>query len=247
MFRFVWPVLLLSLLGVTVHAAEPQPGEIKSVGQATVYVMPDTARVQFSVIAEDKVLPTARQTAAAAMEKVLTGIRDLKIESLTMKTMSVQVNPLYEPIKAEVYYGDQTYRKIIAFRVTNSVAAKVTGDVERLKTGVAQVIDTALVSGANTMTGPWFSKEDTSAARREALENATRDAMANAEAMAKGLGVKIARYTYVSLTAPEPPRPLYEARNMMAAAPPGMGGGSASPIEIEAQPVEATVYVTAEY
>jgi uncharacterized protein YggE len=240
-------VLLLACGTLPAAAAEVQPGEIRSLGQATVYVMPDTARVQFSVIAEDKSLPTARQQAATAMEKVLGAVRDLKIEGLTMQTLAVQVSPLYEPVKGDGYYGDQTYRKVVAFRVTNSVSVKVKGEAEDLKKWVAQVIDGALVAGANTMNGPWFSKEDTSAAKREALEKATRDAMANAEAMARGLGVKITRYSYVSLTAPEPPRPMYEARNMLAAAAPGMGGGTASPIEIEAQPVEATVYVTAEY
>lgn len=240
-------VLLIACAGLSAAAAEVQPGEIRSLGQATVYVMPDTARVQFSVIAEDKSLPNARQQAAAAMDKVLSAIRDLRIEGLTMQTLAVQVSPLYEPVKGDGYYGDQTYRKVVAFRVTNSVSVKVKGEAEDLKTWVAQVIDGALIAGANTMSGPWFSKDDTSEAKREALEKATRDAMANAEAMAKGLGVKITRYSYVSLTAPEPPRPVYDARNMMAAAPAGMGGSVASPIEIEAQPVEVTVYLTAEY
>lgn len=239
-------LLLIAGSTLSVAAAEVQPGEIRSLGQATVYVMPDTARVQFSLIAEDKSLPNARQQAATAMGKVLSAIRDLGIAGLTMQTLAVQVNPLYEPVKGDGYYGDQTYRKVVAFRVTNSVSVKVKGEAEDLKKWVAQVIDGALIAGANTMNGPWFSKEDTSEAKREALEKATRDAMANAEAMARGLGVKITRYSYVSLTSPEPPRPLYEARNMMAA-PAGMGGGVASPIEVEAQPVEVTVYVTAEY
>ena len=71
--------------------------------------------------------------------------------------------------------------------------------------------------------------------------------MLNAEAMAKGLDVKVARYVYVSMNAQQRPEPVYAAMGMKAMDGAAGGGGTPSPVEIEALPIEATVYVNAEY
>lgn len=244
-----WPLLVAALvLAVGVQAAEVKPGEIRAQGEATVYVMPDKAGLQFTVLAQDKELSKARELAAAGTENVLKAIRNLKIERLTTKTASVQVTPLYEPLRQGDYGGD-TARRIIAYRVSNTVTVTIKSeDPEALKSAVSKTIDAALLNGANALGGPWFSKDNDEAARREALEKATREAVLNAEAMARGLGVKITRYTYVSMLRPDGPMPMMNmAARAMAA--PGMGGGEGtpSPIEIEALEIGATVYVNAEY
>ncbi|HEY3396834.1 MAG TPA: SIMPL domain-containing protein [Armatimonadota bacterium] len=239
-------LVALALAASVVGAAEVKPGVIHATGQATVYVMPDKGQLQFAVSAEDKSLPTARQQAAATMETVLTSIRALKLEGLTLATKSVQVNPLYEAPKAgqQPVYGDDYARKIVSYRVVNTVAVTLKGDVEPLRKNLAAVIDTVLTSGAATLSGPYLSKEDTSATQLEALEKATRNAMANAQALAKGLGLPIARYTLASMNPPSAPQPMFAERAMMMA--PG-GGGTPTAIEIEAIPLEATVYVDAEF
>jgi uncharacterized protein YggE len=238
---------LVLLPVVAVQAAEVKPGEIRAQGDATVYVMPDKAGLQFTVLAQDKELARARELSAAGTENVLKAIRDLKIDKLTMKTTSVQVMPLYEPLR-QGDYGDQTARKILAYRVSNTVAVTIkSDDPDALKDAVSKVIDAALLNGANGLGGPWFSKEDDEAARREALEKATREAVLNAQAMAKGLDVRIARYTYVSMLNPQMPGPVNFGVRAMAAAAGAGGGGTPSPVEIEALAIGATVYVNAEY
>ncbi len=245
---FHWPLLVAALaLAVGGQAAEVRLGEIRAQGDATVYVMPDQAGLQFTVLAQDKELPKARELAAAGTESVLKAIRDLKLERLTTKTASVQVMPLYEPLRQGDYGGD-TARKIVGYRVSNTVTVTIkSNDPEALKVAVSKVIDAALLSGANALAGPWFSKENDEVARREALEKATREAVLNAEAMAKGLGVKIARYTYVSMLRPEVPGPMPMNMAARAMGAPGAGGGTPSPVEIEALEIGATVYVNAEY
>jgi uncharacterized protein YggE len=244
-------MLIAAVLGLAVaaRAAEFKPGEIKAQGTATVYVMPDKAVLQFTAQAQDAQLAHARELSATATATVISAIQALKIDKLTLKTTAVDVTPLYEPLKPGEQAWDQTVRKILAYRVANTVAVTVkSDDPDALKDAVSRVIDAALLNGANGLSGPSFSKEDERAARREALQQATQEAALNAQAMAQGLGVKITRYTYVSMLNPTAPGPVFgEARMMNAMAAPGGGGATPSPVEIEALPVAATVYVDAEY
>jgi uncharacterized protein YggE len=234
-------------LAVAVQAAEVKPGEIRAQGEATVYIMPDKAVLQWTAQAQDAQLARARELSAEATTKVLQALQDLKIEKLTLKTTAVDVTPLYEPLKPGEQGWDQTARRIVAYRVADTVAVTVKGDnPDALKDAVSKVIDAALLNGANGLSGPSFSKEDDRAARREALEQATREAVLNAQAMATGLDVKIARYTSVSMLNPAtPPQPVFAGARAMGMA--GGEGGTPSPVEIEALAVSATVYVDAEY
>ncbi len=245
-WRYLTVLAVLTLVGAA-HAQEAKPGEIRAQGEATVYVMPDKAGLSFTVQEQDKDLLKARELAATSMQAVLAAINALKLPNLTMKTQSVQVMPLYEQVREGGYLGD-TMRKILGYRVSNTVAVTLkNNDPEALKEAVAKVIDAALLSGGDALNGPWFSKDDDKEARREALEKATREAVLNAEAMARGLDVKIAKFTYVSMVAQAQPMPMYQERAMMAMAGGAGGGGTPSPIEIEALPIGATVYVNAEY
>ena len=248
--RTLWYLMMAAVLGLAVaaQAAEVKPGEIRAQGTATVYVMPDKGGLQFTAQAQDTQLARARELSAAGTATVIAAIQNLKIDKLTLKTTAVNVTPLYEPLKPGEQTWDQTARKLIAYRVANTVAVTVkSDDPDALKDAVSHVIDATLLNGANGLSGPWFSKEDDRATRRAALEQATQEAALNAEAMAKGLGVKITRYTYVSMLNPTAPGPVYPEARMMNAMAPGGGGGTPSPVEIEALAVAATVYVDAEY
>ena len=47
-------VAMVLLVSAGLASAQQKVGELRGIGQATVYVMPDTAEVYFSVRAEDK-------------------------------------------------------------------------------------------------------------------------------------------------------------------------------------------------
>ena len=254
---FLWVAAML-LVSAGLASAQQKVGQLRAVGAATVYVMPDTAELSFSVRAEDKSLTEARQRAAVTMEAVLSALRKLKIEGLTMNTDSIRVTPLYEPVKGPDfrggppgYYGDDTLRKTVGYRLSNSVSVNITGDADRLKQEISRVTDAALVAGADSLYGPSLRKSDTSEAQNEAIEKATRSAVAHLQAMARGLGVPISRYTYVSLYGPEEPSDvdsniMYLRGDVQPKGPPGPPG-AASPVEIQSIPVEVTVWANAEY
>ena len=251
-------VAVLLLVGAGLASAQQKVGELRAVGEVTVYVMPDTAQVSFTVRGEDKALSAARQQAAQISDRITAAIDRLKIDGLTMNTESITVNPLYAPEKNGdgSYYdneGGETARKTVGYRVRNSLSVKIAGDPEKLKRGTAQVIDAALTAGAASLDGPYFTKEDTLAAQQEAIAKATKNAVDNLQAMARGMGVAVSRVVSASLYAPDGAEYSYQRLGGLAAskppAPLGAGGDGYTPmqVEVEAISVGATVWATAEY
>ena len=232
-------------------SAQQKVGELRSLGSATVYVMPDTAEVSFTVMGEDKTLAVARQRAAETMDNVMAAVNKLKIEGLTMNTESIRVNPVYEAeqgAKPGPYYDEgETARKTVGYRVRNSLSVKIRADVDKLKRGTAQVIDAALVAGAGTLYGPSFSKEDTAAAQQEAIAKATKNAIDNLQALARGMGVAAIRVVSASLYAPEEARYSEMRLGTLSDLSDGGPGPTATQVEVEAIPLEVTVWANAEY
>jgi uncharacterized protein YggE len=237
-------------------SAQQKVGVLHGMGEATVLVMPDTASLSFSVGVTDKTLSVARDKAAASMDKALAVVRKLNVEGLTMNTEGFSVSPLYVESKegAPTYYNDTGERvgdQAVGYHVTNSVSVTITGDADRLKRDTSRVIDAVLMSGATKLDGPEFSKADTVAARQDAIAQATKVAVGNVQAMARGMGVTVLRVTSASLYGPsggrygepdwEPPGPPG------AAAAPMPPGAAPSPVEVQAIPIDVTVWVDAEY
>ena len=255
MSLILW-VVLLSLVGATVWAAEPPPQPpppmnlLRVTGHAMVKVMPATARLQFTVRQTDANLPNARQKAAAATQTLLDAIQALKLADLTLNTEGINVVPQYAPLRqGEQGWtpGGEVQRKLLGYAVPHTLSATLRGDRDALRAGVSKIVDLALTSPTVNLSGPEFSKEDLSATRQQALEKAVRDAVQTAQAMARGLGVEIVGYTWASMYQPQsPPMPMGMGGMKMMAMAPG-AGDTPAPIEVEALSVDATVYVDAVY
>jgi uncharacterized protein YggE len=251
-------VLLILALGAVAWAADapamdtsaqacmPRLNVIRVTGNAVVKVMPDTATLQFTLREQDARLPAARDKAAAAMKRLMDAIQALNLPGLTLKTVSVSVEPQYAPLKpgqSEWTPNGEVARTLLGYAVSNTVEATLHADGDALAAGTAKLVDLALTSPTVDMTGPEFSKEDLSAARQEGLEQATRDAIANAQAIARGMGVQISGYNYASMYTQQPNPPMPELRMMAAPA----AEAPPTPIEIEAQDVDVMVYLDAVY
>jgi hypothetical protein len=165
--------------------------------------------------------------------------------------------PLFAPEPGEDRYyrgGGETAHKIVGYAVEDSVSVTVKGDPEKLKTATSQVIDAALLAGARTLRGPYFTRADTTAETQHAIAEATKNAIGNLQAMAKGMGVTILHVTSASLFGPREedeyglggPGPKAYLR---AGGPPvpGVAAPTASVIEVQAEPVTAQVWADAEY
>jgi hypothetical protein len=248
MLRLKWLCLAL----IIAAPALAQTGRIRTLGEGHILIAPDTAEAYFSVRAEDKQLAPAREKAATQMTKVLEAVRGLRIAGLTLGTTSLDVTPVVRQQQGNTQSPGpnvEVQQQITGYRVTSSVMARVKGEPAALGQGISQLMDTAVASGASNFDGPRFYREDMSAANRQALEEATKDAVAKAQALAKAAGVTIRGYSYIGMYPednPEGPRPMMAMRSM-ATSEAGMGGGTPTPVEVRDIPVTAQVWVTAAY
>ena len=247
------------LFGLCLASGWAQPGAgpperlIKVVGDATVYVMPDTAQVSFTVRAENKVLAVARAEAATRANAAVSALKALKIPGLALNTDAIQVSPLVkgQEMRAPGYREDvEVAVEVLGYRVTSSISATVKAGEGSFKDQVAKVVDTALQNGATSLRGPYFSKTDEDATELMALEKATKNAVAKAQALARGLGVTVLDYTLVSMTGQDDAGSRYYRGREAPPPPMGMPGGPAAMptvIEVKEIPVGATVWLQARF
>jgi uncharacterized protein YggE len=103
----------------------------------------------------------------------------------------------------------------------------------------AEVLDVAINAGATSSGQIDWTVKDEKALETEALDKAAARSKANAEVLAKGMGVRLGSLIYVSnqVTAPQYPRPVMAMAMRNAEAPP-------PPLAIEPHQVsrEASVY-----
>ncbi|MCE5240764.1 SIMPL domain-containing protein [bacterium] len=230
---------------------------LKAAGTAVVQVQPDQVCVNVSVRTESKEVATARQQAAEKMAGILKAVRALDVPDIIISTEAFQVRPVLKPLGKDVQQyspdpGAELAREVVGYSVTNSVGVELNGPPEKVVPAVSRVIDAAVKHGATNVGNPQFIKVDTGPAYREALEKATKDAVENLQAIARGLGVKITGYQYGGMF-PEPGIEEYyggrEVAYLSAGGPPGGGPGGPpampTPVEARAIAIAATVYVSA--
>lgn len=150
-------------------------------GEGKIERTPDTARVNFSINHEARVLADAQKNVDEKFAKIKSELEELGIEAKDISTTRYSSYPryTYENGRAPVLRG---------YEVSHAVLVKIK-DLEK----VSNVIN---ILGKNTVTdlnGPDFGFDDDKAVSREARELAIEDAKDQAEKLAKDLGVKLVR------------------------------------------------------
>ena len=102
------------------------------------------------------------------------------------------------------------------------------------------LIDAAIAAGANRVNSLNFSVKDDTKARGEAIAIATRDARAQAEALASALDVKLGKVLKATTISEQRPVPIWMNRAM------AMSANVATPVEPGEVTVPATVSLTFE-
>lgn len=155
-----------------------RPASITAVGDASVSVVPDTARVDIGVATQAAAAQDATQQNAAQAGAVISALQALLGANATIKTISYSVSPVYNNPPP----GQSA--AIIAYVVTNIVEVMLTD-----LTQVGKVIDTAIQSGANRVQGISFGVQDSTAPVAQALKLAASRARSQADAIAAGLNL----------------------------------------------------------
>jgi len=152
------------------------------VGDSQAKVSPDTALITFSVVTQGKQAFDVQQENARKSESVKQAVqaatKDAKVE---IKTSDYSLNPQQDN------YSFKT-PKILGYDVKNTVTVSINSLDQ-----VGAIIDAATKAGANSVDGIRFVVSEASPAQGDALNLASQQAMAKAEAIARSLNGKIVR------------------------------------------------------
>ncbi len=230
--RLLLPLLPLAMVCLAqAQPALPESGSgrfVRASGSASIAVKPDQAEIDIGVVSEANTAKAAAAANATETAKVLEQLKNAGGSNAEIRTLSYSVSPRYRRD------SQGAEPEIVGFTASNTLHVKL----QELGK-VSELIDAATESGANQIHGIQFTLRDEKAARAQALRQATRDAMAGAEAMAAGVGAKLGKVHSVEEQGSTPIQPM----RMMA-----MAESRAAPTPVEPGTIEiqASVTVTVE-
>ncbi len=176
--RIVSTAVMLTACAAT-PAATQEAGFIEVTGTGSVTLEADRAHVSFAVETRLAAAAAAAAANADAMESVLSTLRSAGLEGLSIATFGYSLRPEYMRSGA-----DRSRAPVIdGYTAVNNVRVTI-NDVE----SVGTLIDLAIQSGANRISGVAFSASSSEAAQSEALMAAVEDARLKATAIANALG-----------------------------------------------------------
>jgi len=223
--------LLASLCGVlAAQTANPNARTIEVSGSGEAQAPPDLATLEVAI---ETHAPTAAEAAggnAALAQKVTEALKAKLGDKGSMWTGGYSLSPEY---RENHNTGKPT---ITGYRADNSITVE-TGALDL----VGPLIDGAIAAGANRVNSLDYSLRDNTKARSAAITKASRDALAQAQALASALNVKLGRIIKAS-TISEIVRPIPMMRaefSAMATSPP-------TPVMAGQLTVPATVSLTYE-
>ena len=170
-------------------------------GEATVAIAPDAAVIRIGVTSQEKTAREASDANAKQMTAVLAAIKDTGIAERDIQTSRLSLQPQYDPNKG----GNA---RLTGFQANNQVTVRIR-DIDKLAT----VLDRAIASGANEMSGIEFVVSEQSKVLDQARDDAIADARRKAELYAKAAGAKLGSVVSISEEGPAPqPHPIQAMR-----------------------------------
>ena len=164
-------------------------------GRAERSVAPDVAYLDFGVQTTAESVVDAREAAAAAMDAIISAIRNEGVSGENIQTRSFNIYPQYEWVEDRSDTERGGRQELAGYTVSNSVAVKIT---ELPKVG--PIIDAVVEAGgdATRINGVSYSVEDTDALMDELREEAVNKAAASAEEFASLAGVGLGSITFIT-------------------------------------------------
>ncbi len=151
-------------------------------GNGEVRAKPDTASINVAIETHAATADQASQLNATLADKVSTALRSKLGDKGRIETGGYSLVPQYDQRP-----GHQTGR-VIGYSAVNSVTVE-TGDTSL----IGPLVDTAIVAGSNRINSLEFTLKNDTQARGEAVAKASKDAQAQASALAASLDVKLKR------------------------------------------------------
>ena len=180
MRKILLVLLLLTMIAYTSHAALLKGEQTLTVtGTAIVQIEPDTAKVRLGVEVLRKTAQEAQSGNAEIMQKVMTALEKQGVPKEKMQTSGFNLWP-------EMKYEPNQPAKIAGYRCSNQVNVTV----EDL-TKISNIIDAGITAGANNVQGIQFLRKNDLEFKKQALNEAVKEASAKAQAISAAAGLKI--------------------------------------------------------
>ena len=200
---------------------EPKTITVNAEGKAT--VIPDTTRLNISVVTDGKTADEVQSRNTETMNKVIEYVKGSGIDSKDVKTTFYNLYPRYDYVEG---------RQIPAgFSLTQGVEIKVR-DLKK----VGELITGTVARGANQVSGVEFFVDNPETAQAQARQEAFEKAKAKAKEVAKLAGVRLGDVVTFSESFSGQP-PIYFEKAY------GLGMGGAAP-DTQAGSQEITVNVS---
>jgi uncharacterized protein len=184
---------IILLLSSTVSAqTSSNPSDMRTIevdGHGEVRTPPDVADLDLAIDTHAKTAEEAATRNAALATKVIDALKAKLGDKGKITTGNYSLNPQYE----------ERTNQINGYNAQNSVLVHT--DALDL---VGGLIDTAIAAGANRVNSLDFNVKDDTKARSEAIAIATRDASAQAQALAAALDVKLGKVLKATTIAQRP-------------------------------------------
>ena len=178
------PVLFaLAALACAASCSEKKEGvrtRLLVTGESDAKVPPDTAVVVLSVVTQSRGALDAQQQNARKSEAVISAVKGVQSANPEVETSDYSLEPQRD-------YGGGMPR-IVGYEARNAVRVTTSA-----LDGVGALIDAATGAGANGVDSVSFILRESNQARGKTLGEASRQAMAKAEAMAEAMGGRIVR------------------------------------------------------
>lgn len=185
---------------------------IEATGRSVVRARPDVAVLELAVVTEAKKPGEAVQENAARMTKVIAAVKAQKIPESAIQTSALRLQPLYK------WDEGQQIHFLAGYVATNAITVYTPVDT------AGSVYDAGVEAGANGAGGIVFTVTDDRKYRREALAQATKQAVEEIHAVAKALGAGLAGPMQAQVLFDSQPQPYQLSLEKAAADTPVMPG-----------------------
>src|SRR5947207_1896777 len=177
------PLLLAAALALTASCSEKKESlrtRVMVTGESDSKAAPDTAVVVLSVVTQSKGALDAQQQNARKSDAVIQAVKQAAGANPDVKTSDYSLEPQRD------WQGSMP--RILGYEARNTVTVTTPA-----LDNVGAVIDAATQAGANSVESVSFILREGDQAHGHALADASKQAMAKAQAMAQALGGRITR------------------------------------------------------
>jgi uncharacterized protein YggE len=223
----------------TLYSGSAQGSGIQVTGVGSVTAQPDLAVLTLGVEAFATTVSEARETAAQAINNILTALRAQGLQDNDMQTTRFDLQPEYT-YEEEVVSSASTktvrrnVQRLIGYRVNNTLTVKI-----RDMDSVGSIIDATVEAGgdATRINRIQFTVEDGTALEGQARLLAVQDALSKAEVFAEATGVTLGKLRLITeVSSPQFARVEAAMDMRMAAAAPTaiLAGEQAVTVRVQA-------------